>query len=136
MTTRSPRRPYRPRKQEEQRPKPGARALIRRDAAVHSPPIASTVTQVVSTVESIRQRISADLKRYGVVFSTEHLLNEPTVEDTLRFAIARALDGERVQLMVMHDTFDAETVVSSVDEWLERWPQRMALYVDVNRYVN
>jgi hypothetical protein len=37
MTTRSPRRPYRPTKQEEQRPKPGVRSLIRRDAVVRSP---------------------------------------------------------------------------------------------------
>jgi hypothetical protein len=114
-----------------------ARALIRRAAAVRSAPITpTTVTKVVNTIENIRQRINTDLQRYGVVFGDEHLLNEATVQDTLSFEIARALDGERVQLMVMHHALDAETVVASVDEWLARWPQRMAVYVDVNRYAN
>jgi hypothetical protein len=95
-----------------------------------SPPITTIA------IESIRQRIISDLKRYGVVFAAEHLLNESSVQDSLRFEIARALDGGRVQLMVMHHAFDAETVVNSVDEWLKRWPQHMAIYVDVNLYVN
>ena len=90
----------------------------------------------MTAIEAIRQRISADLQHYGVAFGNEHLLNEATVQDSLRFAIARALDGERVQLMVMPDAWDAEIVITSVDKWLERWPQHMALYIDVNRYVN
>jgi hypothetical protein len=114
-----------------------ARALIRRDATLRSQHVtAPTVTEIVHTIEGIRQRITADLKRYGVTFSAEHSLNKATVQDTLRFEIARALDGERVQLMVMHHAYDAEPVIMSVDAWLKRWPQRMAVYIDVNRYVN
>jgi hypothetical protein len=109
-------------------------ALTRRADTRRSAPIAPTVTAIVTAIEDVRRRIMTDLKRHGV-FGKEDLLNEPTVDDTLRFEIARALDGERVQLMVCPHAWDAERVISSLDEWVERWPQHMALYVDVNLYV-
>ncbi len=95
--------------------------------------VETSYTEVLQYIDGIVQRILADLRAYGLRF--EHgLLNCDTVVDTLRLEVARALDGERRQLMLMHHAWDAEEVGTSVDAWLRRWPQRMGFYVDVNKY--